>query len=119
MRRMTPVFCPLPDLEGTNLIMNEALRAVLQQNFKHLTERSHLSMRNVSSLVAMVVADMGVTLLPNLATLNLPADVTCRALADASCCRTVGIIQRSEPLGKSLSSHLRSFCPQTGQSRYA
>jgi len=92
------------DLEGTNLIMNEALRAVPQQNFKHLTERSHLSVRNVSSLVAMVVADMGVTLLPNLATLNLPADVACRALADASCCRTVGIIQRPDkvvsPLAK-------------------
>ncbi len=92
------------DLEGANLIMNEALRAVPQQNFKHLTERSHLSVRNVSSLVAMVVADMGVTLLPNLATINLPPEVACLSLADTSCCRTVGIIQRPDkvvsPLAK-------------------
>ena len=92
------------DLEGTNLIMNEALRAVPQQNFKHLAERSHLSVRNVSSLVAMVVADMGVTLLPHLATINLPPEVTCLSLADASCCRTVRMIQRPDkvvsPLAK-------------------
>lgn len=94
------------DLEGTNLIMNEALRAVPQQNFKHLTERSHLSVRNVSSLIAMVVADMGVTLLPNLATINLPADVACLTLADASCSRTVGVIQRPD---KVVSSLARAF----------
>ncbi len=92
------------DLEGANLIMNEALRAVSQQNFLHLAERSHLSVRNVSSLVAMVVADMGVTLLPTLATTNLPSDVVCLSLADALCCRTVGIIQRPDkvvsPLAK-------------------
>lgn len=93
------------DLEGANLIMNEALRALPEQNFKHLAERSHLSVRNVSSLVAMVVADMGVTLLPDLATINLPPDVTCLSLADSSCCRTVGVIQRPDkvisPLSKS------------------
>ena len=84
------------DLDGANLIMNEALRAVPQANFRHLAERSHLSVRNVSSLVAMVGADMGVTLLPNLATLNLPAGVACLTLADTSCCRTVGVIQRPD-----------------------
>lgn len=106
-------------LEGANLIMNEALRAVPQENFQHLAERSHLSVRNVSSLVAMVVADMGVTLLPNLATINLPPEVTCRSLADASCCRTVGIIQRPDkvvsPLAKAFQTIFTSSVRKQGK----
>ena len=92
------------DLDGVNLIMNEAMRALPEQNFGQLAQRSHLSVRNVSSLVAMVGADMGVTLLPHLATLNLPAGVCALPLADPSCCRTVGVVQRKDkvisPLAK-------------------
>ena len=84
------------DLGEANLTMNEALRALPDQQFRQLAQRSQLSVRNVSSLVAMVAADMGVTLLPNLATLNLPPEIKCLTLADTNCCRTVGVIQRHD-----------------------
>ena len=94
------------DLDGADLIMNEALRAVPAMGFKSLADRSRLSVRNVNSLIALVAADMGVTLLPRLATINLPPDVTSRALADASCCRTVGAILRTD---KVISPLTRAF----------
>lgn len=101
------------DLDGTNLIMNEALRALSFQNITSLAGRSHLSVRNVSSLVAMVQADMGVTLLPALATINLPPEVTSRALADPGCCRTVGVIHRADKVIGPLARAFQTFFAQS------
>ena len=94
------------DLEGEALIMNEAARAVTSAPFQRLAGAARLSVRNVASLLAMVQAGMGVTLLPALATVNLPNTLTVRALADPACLRTVGLHWRD---GKVLSPVTQVF----------
>lgn len=88
------------DLAGLPLILNEAARALHSPGFQRLAVDARFSVRNVTSLLAMVSADMGITLLPALATVNLPASLTALPLRDTSCHRTVGIYWRD---GKVLS----------------
>lgn len=82
------------DLEGELLIMNEATRSLRSPQFQRLAQDARLSMRNIASLLAMVSAGIGITLLPALATANLPAALTARSMQDPACLRTVGILWR-------------------------
>lgn len=79
------------DLQGEPFILNEAVRGLQSAPFEVLAKEARFSVRNVASLVAMVMAGMGVTLLPALATVNLPAALTARPLRDAACMRTVSL----------------------------
>lgn len=95
-----------PDLHGAPMILNEAVRGLQAPGFQALAQEARLSVRNVASLVAMVQAGMGVTLLPALATVNLPAALTARPLQDPACLRTVGLYWRE---GKVPSPVMRLF----------
>lgn len=95
-----------PDLADEALIMNEATRTLPAPGFQRLAQEARFSVRNVTSLVAMVSEGMGVTLLPALATVNLPAALTARPLRDPACLRTVGIHWRA---GKVPSPVTRQF----------
>ncbi len=86
-----------PDLQAVPLILNEAARGVVSPQFQELAREARVSVRNVASLVAMVQAGLGVTLLPALATVALPEDLAVRPLADPACLRTVSLYWR---LGK-------------------
>lgn len=79
------------DLAGYPLILNEAVRALPSPEFQRLARDARFSVRNVTSLLAMLNAGMGITLLPALATVNLPASLTTRILRDPVCHRTVGL----------------------------
>lgn len=79
------------DLDGTTMILNEASRNLPSAAFQARASLARLSVRNVASLMAMVQAGMGVTLLPSLATVNLPAALSARPLRDPACMRTVGL----------------------------
>ena len=83
------------DLEGEALIVNEAARNLPSAEFQRLATDARFSVRNVASLVALVQSGMGVTLLPALATVNLPADLTARSLRDPACMRTVSLYWRA------------------------
>ena len=83
------------DLEGERLILNEASRSLRSPGFEALAKGARVTVRNVASIIAMVSAGTGVTLLPALATLNLPPSLTARALCDPACLRTVGLIWRA------------------------
>ena len=95
-----------PDLQGAPMILNEAARGLQAAGFQTLAQEARLSVRNVASLVAMVQAGMGVTLLPALATVSLPAALTARPLQDPACLRTVGLYWRE---GKVPSPVMRVF----------
>ena len=82
------------DLEGESLIVNEASRNLQSPAFQRLAREARFSVRNVASLIAMVQAGMGVTLLPALATVNLPATLTAYSLRDPACLRTVSLYWR-------------------------
>lgn len=94
------------DLKGLPLIANEATRALPSEEFQDLAAAARFSVRNVASLLAMVSTGMGVTLLPALATVNLPASLASRPLRDPACVRTVGIHWRG---GKVLSPVANQF----------
>lgn len=83
------------DLENEALIVNEAARGLQSEGFQRLIREARFSVRNVASLIAMVQSGMGVTLLPALATVNLPAALTARSLRDPACLRTVSLHWRT------------------------
>lgn len=94
------------DVTDEPLIVNEAARGMPSATFQRLSSEARFSVRNVASLLAMVQAGMGVTLLPALATVNLPAALVARDLKDPACMRTVGIYARA---GRSLSPVAQRF----------
>lgn len=94
------------DLEAGALIVNEASRSLPSPAFQRLAREARFSVRNVASLIAMVQAGMGFTLLPALATINLPATLTTRTLKDPACLRTVSLHWRT---GKASSPVTRLF----------
>ena len=96
-----------PDLAGQPLILNEAARALPAPAFQRLAAEARFSVRNVASLLAMVSAGMGVTLLPALATVTLPAPLTARPLQDPASFRTVGIYWRAGKVPSPVASRFR------------
>lgn len=84
------------DLTGEAIIMNEASKVLPSPAFQALARDARFSVRNVASLVAMVQAGLGVTLMPALATASLPAALTTRPLRDPVCMRTVSLHWRQD-----------------------
>ena len=96
------------DLTGHPLIINEATRALPAPEFQRLARDARFSVRNVTSLLAMVSAGMGITLLPALATVSLAASLTTRPLRDPACLRTVGIFWRTGKVPSPVTGLFRS-----------
>lgn len=91
-------------LQGEALILNETTRAIEAPEFRALAAQTRLRVRNVTSLLAMVSAGVGVTLLPGLATMALPPPLVSRPLADATCKRQVCLLRRSARIESPLAS---------------
>jgi len=82
------------NLECQPLILNEAMRSLASDRFQQLILNARYAVRNVASLIAMVQAGVGVTLMPALSTVNLPPNLTVRSLQDPACMRTVSLYWR-------------------------
>ena len=82
------------DLAAVPLILNETTRGIQAAEFQAIAARTKLRVRNVTSLLAMVRAGIGVTLLPGLATVGLPPPLVERPLRDESCRRQVCLLRR-------------------------
>lgn len=100
------------DLEGIPLILNETTRGIQAAEFQALAARTKLRVRNVTSLLAMVRAGIGVTLLPGLAAVGLPPTLVARPLSDQSCRRQVCLLRREgrvqSPLASAFQQHFIS-----------
>ena len=83
------------DLSGSAMILNETTRGIQAPGFQAIAARAQMQVRNVASLLAMVRAGVGVTLLPGLATHDLPQGLVARALRDETCRRRVCQIGRA------------------------
>lgn len=104
-------------LEGEELIMNEAMRELTAPALKRLGAKARLYVRNVTSLQAMVRGGAGITLLPALATVALPATLCALPLADPGALRTVGLATRpgrvASPLAAAFREHFEAaLAPQ-------
>jgi DNA-binding transcriptional LysR family regulator len=100
------------DLAETEVIANEASRGLLPED---PTRTIRLTMRNVTSLLAMVQAGLGVTLLPSLACSALPRGVLAVDLADRTASRAVGLVRRNgiaeSPLAQAFRHHMHDHAP--------
>ena len=76
------------------MILNESLRSLASPGFHGIASGARLSVRNVTSLMAMVESGIGVTVLPGLATVALPPALVALQLADPACIRQVSLMQR-------------------------
>ena len=103
-------------LEGQELILNEPTRSLRSPAFQALAARARLSVRSVTSLFIMVQSGIGVTILPALATVNLPATLVSRPIEDPTCLRTVGLITRDGKLqGPLVKAFAQLFAPMARQ----
>lgn len=84
------------DLDGERIIANDAAQAIDAEAYRALIAASALKARNVISLLALVRAGAGVTLLPRLATVSLRPDLVALPLADPAAQREVGVILRQD-----------------------
>lgn len=98
---------PLPwsALQGQRLIANEAARDIAAGAGGLAARPSVVSARNVISLQALVLAGVGVTLLPALATAALPEGLRAVPLADPRARRTVGLITRAGRAASPVAAH--------------
>lgn len=108
------------DLRGIPLILNETTRGIRAAEFQELAAQTRLRVRNVTSLLAMVRAGIGVTLLPGLATVGLPDGLCARPLRDQSCAREVCLLRRDgrvqSPLALAFQQHfITAIAPMTAQ----
>jgi DNA-binding transcriptional LysR family regulator len=99
------------DLADQTFIRNEASDAIELPELRDQYFRATMTVRNVSSLLALVRAGMGITLLPTLATLTLPTGVVARDIEIRGAVRQVGLIQRKSqrlsPVGAAFADHIR------------
>jgi DNA-binding transcriptional LysR family regulator len=105
-----PVPLDWSQLDQVPLILNESVRGLSSPDFKALAANARLTVRNVTSLLAMVQAGVGVTLLPGLATIALPVSLVALPLSDPECRRQVGILHREgriqSPLAAAFQQHI-------------
>ncbi|MCB1368626.1 MAG: LysR family transcriptional regulator [Rhodobacteraceae bacterium] len=83
------------DLHDASFIRNEAADAIDLPELRERYYAATLMVRNVASLLAMVREGLGVTLLPTLATINLPAGLQARDVDFRGAERIVGMITRT------------------------
>jgi len=94
------------DLDAARLIGNDASDAIASDAYRALLGGSAVKARNVISLLALVRAGAGVTLLPRLATVSMRPDLVALPLADPGAERAVGVILRQD---RSMSPVCRAF----------
>jgi len=94
------------DLSGERVIANDAATAIGAEAYHAMIAGSALKARNVISLLALVRAGAGVTLLPRLATVSMRPDLVALPLADPTAVREVGVILRAS---RSTSPVCRAF----------
>ena len=103
------------DLGEEELILNEASRVIPTPDYVERAARARLTMRNMTSLLAMVQAGVGVTLVPALACADLPQGIRALYLEDSRSQRTVGRITRAgiaqSPLAAAFGAHMDSEAP--------
>ncbi|MDW5317059.1 LysR family transcriptional regulator [Rhizobium sp. PL01] len=97
------------DLSQSNLIRNGASDRIEAEEYKALAERSLITVYNVTSLMALVKAGLGVTILPSLTMLGPPEGVTVIDLLDAKLRRSVGLVERRDISPSPIAKAFREF----------
>lgn len=84
------------DMQDHRFIANGLCHLISDPDFAPILTASRMMVPNSASLLALVRAGVGITVLPRLAVLDLPADLAFLPLADASAVRVVHMVTRPE-----------------------
>ncbi len=95
------------DLGEATVIANGLSRSVADPDYRDLEERSRLTVRNVTSILALVRRGVGITLLPSLSVPHDDHRIRFLPLAKSGIRRDVGVISRADT---TLSPVARAFC---------
>jgi len=103
------------DLSADRLIVNGASEGIDHPDYRTLSQGSRKTVHNVTSLFALAGAGVGVTLLPALATLDMPPGVVALEFEDTPPRRSVALLSRRDaspsPLAAAFKEHLISAVP--------
>lgn len=103
------------DIEGQVLIANGASEKIASREYRKLSEKASYMVPNVTSLMALAKAGLGVTLLPALSTINLPSGIVALDLEDENTERVVGLVMNrkttSDPVTIAFRDHVRTQLP--------
>lgn len=94
------------DLEGQKFIANGTCRSIRDDRFQYFLARAEIDVKNTTSILAMVAANIGVTTLPRLAIPEDRKDVVFLESAYDDLQRTIGILTPSD---RSLSPAATAF----------
>ena len=97
------------DMKNQTLILNGASEKIQSPHYKALATNASMTVRNVTSLIALAKIGSGITLLPALATTNLPDGVIALNLEDDSIERVVGFIERRNVTLSPVATVFRQF----------
>jgi len=105
------------EIGNIRFIANGASARMHAPEFQAISQASRLMVRNVTSLLALVRADFGVTVLPALSVAADPA-VCCRPLAGEDLYREVGLLTRAgralSPVAEAFSDAFRETIARSG-----
>jgi len=94
------------ELEGENIIRNDASDRISSTKFHALAAKSLTRVQNTISLIAMVKAGIGLTILPSLSTFLIDDSIAIIDLAEQDLRRNIGIIEKR---GRILPPVLQAF----------
>lgn len=97
------------DLKGTALIRNGASDRIEAEEYRQLAAQSLVTVYNVTSLIALVKARLGVTILPELTMQGAQEGVAVLELADAAASREVGLVERRDVPPSPVAAAFRAF----------
>lgn len=97
------------DLNAVTLIRNGASDRIEAGDYRQLSARSLITVYNVTSLVAMVKAGLGLTILPSLTMQGAHEGVAALDLADAAASRQVGLVERRDIPPSPVAAAFRAF----------
>ncbi|MCV9999226.1 LysR family transcriptional regulator [Pararhizobium sp. YC-54] len=100
------------DLSQSNLIRNGASDRIDAEEYKALADQSLITVYNVTSLMALVKAGLGVTILPSLSMQEPPEGVSVIDLAGPKLSRRVGLVERRDTSPSPVTKAFREFVMQ-------
>lgn len=97
------------DLNDATLIRNGASDRIEAEAYRLLSAQSLITVYNVTSLIALVKAGLGLTILPSLTMHGTHDGVAVLDLADAAASRQVGLIERRDVPPSPVATAFRAF----------
>ncbi|SIR24273.1 DNA-binding transcriptional regulator, LysR family [Rhizobium sp. RU20A] len=97
------------DLEDITLIRNGASDRIEAEDYRRISARSLITVYNVTSLVALVRAGVGLTILPSLTMHGTHDGVAALDLADDAAHRQLGLVERRDVPPSPVAAAFRAF----------